>query len=387
MIEFTAIPRAVRILSQFAAIIVIILLLMFKQIYFREDERPKNFTFPVFIFIVAMLLSGLVARYYHHQPYFLSVWMSRAILFYFLYFLLHAYKIEKAQLEKIIIGLGLLTVGLFYFQTVLYPTKIFDVRMTIDRGTLRLFIPTMGFTLISYFYFLNKFFNDNKIKHGILVLLCYSIFILQATRQLIASIALLTIINLFRSKQVRSRLLIVFLIGLGMVAMFFIFFDLINEMIAVSQQQIGAEEESTRMRAARFFLTKFPPNDLAYILGNGEGHQASPYGMKMLYLQLTHGYYLSDIGLIGDYVRYGILFVIGAIIMLVKLIRIKVPPEYEYLRYQIFLSLFTLLTGKGVFGSPSITLILIAYLFDIGHHELRLKQKNKNESFNQDYHG
>jgi len=375
-IKFTLVPRPARILSEFAAIIVIILFLLIKQAYYSEKEAPKNFIFPISLFIISMFLSTIVTNFYHNQSYLLSIWISRGIFFYFLYFLLHAYKFEKKQLEKIIINIGLITIGLYYIQTILYPMQLFDVRMTIDRGTLRLFIPSMGFTIIAYFYYLNKFFKNNKPVDIIIALLCYSIFILQATRQLIASLALLTIINLFRSKQVKSRFFLVIFILIGMVAMFFIFFELFMEMFSVSHEQTGGETESPRIKAIRYFLSEFFPSDLAYILGNGEGHQASPYGMKLLGLQLLRGYYLSDIGLIGDYVRYGAVFVLAAFIMLFKLIAIKIDPEYEYLRYYVFLQLFTIVTGKGIFGVPDLVIILIAYMFDLGNCEyIRGKKK------------
>ncbi len=366
------VPRPARIISEFAAIAVIILFLLIKQTYYSEKEAPKNFVLPISLFIISMLLSTIVTKFYHNQSYLLSVWISRGVFFYFLYFLLHALKFEKRQLEKIIINLGLITIGLYYVQTILYPLQLFDVRMSIDRGTLRLFIPSMGFTLLAYFYYLNKFFKDNKPIDIIIALLCYSIFILQATRQLIASLALLTIINLFRSRQVKSRFFLVLFILIGMVAMFFIFFELFMEMFAVSHEQTsGSDTESIRVMAARYFLTEFFPSDLAYILGNGEGHQASPYGMKLLGLQLIQGYYLSDIGLVGDYVRYGAIFVLAAFIMLYRLLTIRVAPDYEYLRYYVYLKLFTIVTGKGIFGVPDLVIILVAFMFDLGNQEYK----------------
>jgi len=376
-IKFTLVPRPARILSEFAAIIVIILFLLIKQAYYSEKEAPKNFIFPISLFIISMFLSTIVTNFYHNQSYALSIWISRGIFFYFLYFLLHAFKFEKEQLEKIIINLGLITIGLYYMQTVLYPAQFFDVRMSIDRGTLRLFLPTMGLTILAYFYYLNKFYKNNNPIDIIIALLCFSIFILQATRQLIASLALLTIINLFRSRQVKSRFFLVLFIFIGMVAMFFIFFELFMEMFAVSHEQTGGETESIRVRAMRFYIHELPPADLAYILGNGEGHQASPYGMRLLGVQLIKGYFLSDIGIVGDYFRYGVIFIIAAIIMLVKLLTIKVAPAYEYLRYFVYLQLFTLFTSKGIFGVPDLTIILIAYLFDLGHKQYKLDKQVK----------
>ena len=368
-------PRELLVISRFISIVIVVLLLILKYIYREGEELPKNFILPILLIIVSAFISPIMAASYHNQPYFLSIWVSIGLFFYFFYFLLHSIRIEKRALEKIIINIGLIVIVLYYLQFSLYPTRIFseEVRMSIDRGTLRLFLPGMNFTIIAYFFYINKFFKTNKISFAVIAMFAFSIFILQATRQLIASIALLTIIFIFKSKEVRSRLLIIILIGFGLGALFFSFYDLFMEMFMVTQDQVTDDEDNIRIRAARYFLTDFMPNELAYIFGNADGHQRSPYGMKLFVLSMVNRFFLSDIGIIGDYVRYGAIFLLGAIIMLVKLIKIKVDPEFEYLKYYVYLMLLTMFTGGGDFGSPNILIILIAYLFDLGSYKLRIK--------------
>ncbi len=371
LLSIEAIPRDLRIISGFAAIILIFFMLIIKTVYGKEKDIPKNFSLPIILFIISLFLSTVVSKVHHNQSFILSLWISRGLFFYFLYYMLHAYKYNKQTLEKLFLFLGLLTIVAFYLQTFLFPIRIFDVRMSIDRGTLRLFLPSMSFTIIAYFYFLNRFFKNNKLLPIIIALLALSIFVLQATRQLIASLVLLTIINVFRSKEIKSRLFIVLLIIIGMGSVFIIFYDLFMEIFAVSKVQASGTKESVRLKAIEYFTGEFQPSTLSYILGNGEGHEASMYGLKLAYLRLGKGLYLSDIGIIGDYVRYGILFVIAAVIMLTRLLTIKVPSDYEYLRYFVYLQLFSLFTSKGVFGVPSISIIIIAYLFDLGNYQLK----------------
>ena len=374
LFRLTIFPREIYVLSRFAAVIIIILFIIIKYVYIKGEELPKNFVLPINLILLSALISPIMAASYHSQPYFLSIWVSFGIFFYLFYFLLHSVKIEKKLLENIIISIGLITIVLFYVQFFLYPTRIYsdEVRMSLDRGTLRLFLPGMNFTIIAYFYYINKFFKTNQISFVVIAMFAFSIFILQATRQLIASIALLTILFIFRAKEIKSRLLIILLTSIGLVALFFSFYDLFTEMFLVTQFQATEQEDNIRIRAARYFLTDFIPNDLAYIFGNADGHQRSPYGMKLFILSTFNGYYLSDIGIVGDYVRYGAIFLVGAIIMLVRLIRIKVDPEFEYLRYYVYLMLLTMFTGGGDFGSPNILIILIAYLFDLGNYKLKI---------------
>ena len=369
-------PRDFMVLSRIIAVAIILLFLILKYIYREGEEIPKNFTLPIVLILLSALTSPLIALTVYNQPYFLSVWVSYSLFFYLLYFLLHSIRIEKRALEKIIINIGLIVIGVFYLQYLIYPTRIFseEVRMSIDRGTLRLWVPGMTFTIIAYFYYLDKFFKKNHTRYIIIALMAFSIFVLQATRQTIAAMALLTIIFFLRSKEVKSRFLISIIMGAGLVALFYSFYDLFMEMFMVTQDQATDAEDNIRIRAARYFLTEFMPNNLAYILGNADGHLLTPYGMKLFTLSMVNGYYLSDIGLIGDYVRYGAIFLLGAIIILVKLIKIKVDTEFIYLKYYVYLMLLTMFTGSGDFGSPNILIILIAYLFDLGNYKLQPAQ-------------
>jgi hypothetical protein len=373
LFRLAVLPSSINKLASVIAVIIIITFLVLKYLYKKEAELPKNFWFPIILILISALLSPIMALSYNNQPYFLSIWISFSLFFYLFYFLLHSVKIEKKALEKIIINIGLVAILLFYIQYFLFPVRIFDetVKMTIARGTLRLWVPAMSFAIFSYFYFLDKFFKENSFRFIFMALLAFSIVVLNATRQLIAAMALLTIISLFRSKEVKSRLLISGLVIVGFFALFFSFYDIFMELYLVSQNQAATAEDNVRIRAARYFLTEFMPNNLAYILGNADGHENSPYGIKLLKLKIVNGFFLSDIGLIGDYVRYGAIFLLGAIIMLIRLIVIKVDPEYEYMRYYIFLVLFTLVTGGGDFGGPNIAIILIAYLFDVGNYKYK----------------
>jgi hypothetical protein len=373
LFRLSVLPSSFNKLAGIIAVLIIITFLILKFIYKNEPELPKNFLLPVILILISALISPIMALSYNGQPYFLSIWISFNLFFYLFYFFLHSVKIDKESLEKIIINIGLVAIMLFYIQYFLYPVRIFDetVKMTIARGTLRLWVPAMSFAIFSYFYFLDNFFRKNSFRFILMALLAFSIVVLNATRQLIAAMALLTIIFLFRSKEVKSRLLISALVVVGFFALFFSFYDIFMELYLVSQNQAETVEDNVRVRAARYFLTEFMPNDLAYFLGNADGHESSPYGVKLLKLKLINGFYLSDIGLVGDYVRYGVIFLLGAIIMLIRLITIKVDREYEYMRYYILLVLFTLVTGGGDFGGPNIAIILIAYLFDIGHHKYK----------------
>lgn len=244
-----------------------------------------------------------------------------------------------------------------------------------QRGTIRLFIPGMICTTATYFYFLNRFFETNSFKFILFSLVTLSVFVLQGTRQLIFATFFLTVMNLMLSNRVKSKFLMFFLMTLASFAVFMIFQNIFLALTQVSSNQSQNIENDIRVRAAKFFLTTFMPNDLAYILGNGNAEGGSAYSLQGLYYAQKYGFYLNDIGMIGDYVRYGILFTIASFVLLAKAFLIKIGPSYRFLKYFIAAQCFTLLAGKGVLGGADIILICSLYIFDIEHAELKLKNK------------
>jgi len=249
-------------------------------------------------------------------------------------------------------------------QFTLYPTRILDINIIEGRGTIRLFVYGMLCTQVAYFYFLNRFFENNKLSDLILAMVSLSIFVLQGTRQLLFAMAFLTLINLFFSKRVKGRFLKIGILALSSFAVFLIFREIFVELTKVSTSQVNDLAGGIRIKAARFFVTTFMPSEWAYVFGNGVSAEGSIYDQKMSLYAIKYGFYLADIGVIGDYIKYGIVFVMAGLILVFKSLRFKISPEYNFLKYYILTQCFTLVTGYGIFGGVDVILLLILYVFD-----------------------
>lgn len=370
------IPNPVQVLSQVFVCALLIILILFRIIYFNEEHAKMNFKFPILLLTLGAIPSFFIAYIYHKQNFIITTYANRALLFYLLYFFLHLYKVPVKMIVRIIILTGLFAVALYYIQLVLYPKFIMNLSSTMEsRGTIRLFIPGLLCTMAAYFYFLNRYFETNNIRLLILSLLTLSVFILQGTRQLIFSTAFLTLLNLILSNRVKSKPLMVVIISMASFAAFMVFREIFMAIAQVSTNQVANFENDIRVRAAKFFLTSFMPNNLAYLFGNSNSEAGSPYNLKIAYYAIKYGFYLNDIGIIGDYVRYGVIFTIGSIYLLIKSLTIKVTNDYKFLKYYILAQCFTLIAGKGVLGGADIVLVCTLYIFDIENAKLITKQK------------
>jgi hypothetical protein len=377
--SFTMMPYSIRILLQIAILGIMVVFLLLRIIYKPEKGIRMNFAIPLLLMIIGALPCYFIAYAYHGQSFAISFFANKIIWFYLLYFFVHLYKIQATYIIRLIIFIGLFAVLLYYLQLYYYPTKILDINMLVGRGTIRLFVGGMLCTQAAYFYFLNQFFAKNKPVYLIFSLLTLSVFVLQGTRQLIFGLIFLTLVNLLLAKRIRSRFLITLVLSLASFSVFLIFRDIFNEITKVSALQAQNLEGGIRIKAARFFLTKFMPGFWAYIFGNGSSDLGSIYNQKIAFYAIKKGFYLADIGVLGDYIKYGVLFTLAGLYMLIKAIRFKISNELQFLKYYIFIQCFTLIAGYGILGGSDIVLILTLYVFDVNRANL-LQEKLSSDS-------
>lgn len=369
LFRLSAFPYSVRALSSVAAVALLTVLIIIRVIYFKDTYIKMHFKGYIILLLLSSIPSYFIAYSYHKQDFIFSVYANRALLFYLLYFFLHLYKVPVKDIFRIIIVTGIFAVLLYYVQLALYPKFIMEVVSMESRGTLRLFVAGMICTIFAYFYFLNRYFESLSYKDLFFSLLCLSVFILQGTRQIIFATAFLTLVNLIISRRVQSKFLMLVLISMASFAMFLAFREIFVEIVNVSSRQSQHFESDIRIRAATFFLTDFMPSKIAYIFGNGNSDAGTPYDLKMGYYAIKYKFFQSDIGIIGDYVKYGIVFTLTGLLLLFRALTFKIPSRYLFMKFYIATQCFTLLTGKGLIGGTDIIIVMILYLFDTARDE------------------
>lgn len=350
---------------------VIFLLIVMDAIYFRQEGFPKKYALPIILIFAGVFISMFAARWGHDQSYTTTLIAQRFMYFYLLYWALHAIKIDTKSLESIIIWLGV-TYSVFYLiQFFVYPNIVFDVRVAEDRGTIRIFLSGFGFLILAYFLTLSKTFKEFTPARIFYIILFLSIIILMGTRQVILSVVLITMLFVLFSRLVKSRILVFTMVVLSLIPLFIIFQDIFISLIDLSKNQSEALAENTRIRSATFFLTQLFPDTYAYYTGNGADSANSNYGLSIQMYKDLYGFYQSDLGIIGDYTKFGVLFVIGVFWILFKIIFSKPGPESAYIKFFFISILLTLFTGGGAFGmSDSIAAVCFTfYLLDIDYFE------------------
>lgn len=351
---------------QLAVVGLMFVSLLFQQIFWKFRLTTHHFTTPILLIMLGVFTGMISAYAFHGQDIQISLWAQRFMYFYLFYFFLHILKIPVEQIEKLVFVFALVYVGAYLLQYAVYPRELFEVRLDPSRGTLRIFLPGLSFLFLSYFISLQKVLYKNSLKHALLMLLFLSVIVMSGGRQLLANISLVSLLALLFSRKVKSRYLLYLVALLAAFAIFVLFQEIIRNLVEISREQTINSARITRLRTTEFFLTDFFPNDLSYITGNGEAHQWSSYGMEIHSYKVYRGYYLSDIGFIGEYTKYGIFFVIGGLMLMVKALRHRHPRNFMYVKLYLFSSLISLPLGN-IFSQPySIAaLCLLLYIIDL----------------------
>ena len=349
------------------ASLVTIGIFIFHFIYFPKKEKigktPILFKTEFIFFMLCPFLSMLVAKYYHGQSFGLTLYMSSGMFIYLMYFLIHEWKIDGRDIEKMIYIIGVGYIFIFIIQYLIYPTNILNSRINVDRGTIRIFFPGGGFSVILYYLLVQKLLTEKfSWKLFVILLMAYAVnTFLQGTRMPILLLTSLTGLYIITGKRVKNRYFVVVSAVIMAVCLFLLFKDIFIELYNLSLKESEHTTTNPRVRAIKFFLTDFMPAKIAYFLGNGADHLSSPFGQKVAFYQIYFGLYQSDIGLIGLYVRFGALYAIAYLSILIRGIFMRLPSNLTILRYYFIGQLATLYYSGGPGG---LAIVFLVYMIE-----------------------
>ncbi|WP_147294324.1 hypothetical protein [Pontibacter diazotrophicus] len=296
-------------------------------------------------------------------PYLL--WM---LFFYLLYI-----RIPIRILENIIIIYGILYIVLYFIQlsnshNVLFGKPISGGdEFTEQRGMTRIIFPGGGIFILSIFIALNKLTTKVKNLWFWLLITCLGLLIpiLQVTRQFIAGIMLIYLYHFTQSISLFKKTFLLLLFGGIVITASYVEHPILQGLIETQERDANLGENYIRVLAGNYFMTDFSPNTLSKIFGNGVPNWGiSDYGIFVEILAHEQEYYLSDVGIIAVYAMFGIISILGYIIIWIKSFTIPLPKEYYYLKYYLWFLLFTSFTWFTVYHYHyMISTVFVLYIY------------------------
>jgi hypothetical protein len=350
-------------------VMLIVAIIVLNAIYGKASPIRRNYTIPVLLVFTGFFTSLLYANIHYDQQIFSTLWEGREMFLYLGYFMIHLVRPDPKEIERIIVFYALLFIVLYILQYVIFPYELFNVKMFEDRGTIRISLPGVTYILVGYFLMLQKYLLTNKLKYMLVNFMILLIVILLGGRQLLLIILFLTVISLIISRKIKNKLSIYFLILIGMIPLYFIFQNIFLELLSATAENIGKGGSDMRIKAIRYFLLDSFPNTMSYITGNGIPSTTSAYGRRILMISSKYKYFVSDIGIIGNYFYYGLFFVAGVLFIFYKTIIIKICSNESYLKYTFYALLIMLPTGGGfTYGEFILPMTFFLYYLDVSNY-------------------
>lgn len=341
-----------------------------------------NFVLPVQLLTFSMLFSIVTAYLAWGQTIIDSLVSTIPITVIPVFFLLHILKFPIRILENVILVFGYIYLVLNIFQLLNPEIAYFGHALLDDsggytesRGVTRIIFPGAGIFWLACFISISKFISNRGNKYIMIPLAIYGLIVpvLQATRQLIAFIYGLYFLHFGFQLSLAKKIIISF--SLVFIAFYISTLDL-PVFQGLAQESKESKNEGTkyiRFITGAYYLTEFSENIYTTILGNGVPNGKSVYGIVTSRL-VNRGMWLEDVGIIGLYSQAGILAVIAWILIWYRSFSVKLPKEYYYCKYYLWMILFTSLTSGSIYNlSYAISTALVLFIFN----QIELDKKNQ----------
>jgi hypothetical protein len=363
--ELRIIPSSLLQGIGFLGICIMVVFLIFHFIYDKTPRLKKHFAIEIYLVFISLILSMFGAYIFHGQDFKTTALVQRYMYFFLFYFFLHQLKPDPYFLMRLFVYFGLTYAGLYFLQFMVHPFSIVQSKAFYDRGTLRIFFPGANFLFITFFLSIIQYFLTRNRIYIYFILIGFIIFILLGTRQVLFTVILVTLMYILLSNKVQNKIAVFTLILLSAVAFFFIFQEIFLSMLEVSKKQNANIEGDVRYRAITFFLFDFFPNRISYITGNGVASANSAYGVMVNNLKLYRGFYQTDIGLIGDFSKFGLVFLIAQFSIMFRILFLKIEEKLVFIKLVFWSMAITLITGGSIAAGDSITSVCsMLYLVD-----------------------
>lgn len=335
--------------------------------------------------MIIPLLGFIPAYILHGQGVLASLLGAHINLGYFFFFFLFLIKAKEEQIIKIFCILGVCWSCIELVQQFTYPTYWFATRgdtfeqsIEIRNGIYRYAVLGQWFGLILLFYCFERFMHEKNKKFLLGIIIALVGIYLLATRQIIAMSVVCLFAGLFMMKKISfwSFMLIAIMATIIYANAKTLFGDFIEMTESVDKDYI-------RFLAYEFYgITYNKGNILAFLLGNGVPYPPSAYSVEIDKYEQSLGLWRADIGIVGMYSWYGIIYVILILWFFIYLFRQRKYIDTYLLMYVLYIvGTSIMLHHFGYKLSTVVTGSFILYLIEINisKNKQRLNSSRKNE--------
>lgn len=283
-------------------------------VHIREKKRElvcekyiRYFIFvSIFTTIIRIVFSGggLISNDLELNIFMLSIYST--------YYLLHYYMLREKDIMVALSVFGLIAFCIQVYQNIYSENALFGIykedtiedtgHIALERNGLYRFVLLMP----AFFVFLASYYWDKTISKNKYIFVFFAIcFIsqvyLMVTRQYIFAVCVMIVFSVFCHSEHRNSIWSKFLLFIGIIILILNYETLFSELFD-TQSDSYLVSSNARIEAVPFLLSKAFSNPVLLFTGHGYQQQLWTWGSK--------GFWWSDIGVIGQIIPFGIIWVV-----------------------------------------------------------------------------
>lgn len=338
--------------------------------------KNRNVDFPykkiIYTYLFFLLISCIYSFIYNHQPLLKTIGFCNNYLGLLFSFYILSKNMSSSQILNCLIFLSVLYVIGYIVQWLVYPFPIFGVADN-DASSLesyRIRISGSLCTYVLFFYGINKYIEEKKLRYIIYASLAFVPIIVMGFRTLTILTVVLTLIMIGFVKRKFTKVLY-----------YLLFFSLLlfaasqtpvvqDKMDEMMERQEGGQTldnpDYIRWIAYNYFTEQFFNKPGEQIIGGGVPAGMTTYAKSLSDIAQDSGLYWMDLGLVGLSWLIGVPTVLLLVFLyLLCAWRCKYPP-IQFVRFTILLLVIgSVLTTMELYRSGNILLFsfLLCYQY------------------------
>lgn len=350
--------------------------LIFYWIFFSKSSRLMNFKKEIYLMMFIPFLSIINSWSIYGQSPKSSIWILIGQSTWIIYFLLHKYKVSESAILKVFFIVAFAIAFIQIVQQFTYPNTLFGIMSQddmLEKGVDDIAESRNGLWRFRMHY--NAYFtapilfasiiwlqkNFSKRLFFIVSLLLISVY-LTLTRQVIVS-CILTIFFLYiLNKKNKLKALILIFISVGCL---YFFYDILFSSM-VEQTSEDSNEDNIRLLSASYFWNESLRTPLTFLFGIGKGAPSSALGILQDKMSTLFGFFVGDVGFIGEIYERGLIYVIVSYYILYKLfIRLKNTVPLYIRLFVLFTVMMSIMIFPFISDNQYLVWAMLLYVSDL----------------------
>lgn len=348
-------------------IIKIVLIVMLFYSVLNAGKIPNTPMRPFVIgFLILPFISIMGADAVHGQSFSEGFRITMFTLSYLFFFVLYILKVDSKVIIKMCLVFGVFWVAMEAIQQFTYPQIWFatrydtiDTAIEIRNGVYRFNMEGREFGLILLFFCFQKYLESPKRKYLLGIILGLVGVYLLATRQIMVASIFCLLYGMFVMRKIKLTSLLAILTIVLLI--YYNINTLFGDYIEMTKD---VDEDNIRMFSYNFYGIEYNHGQfLPFFIGNGlEGN--SSYGKEIAKFQ-EFGLYRADIGIIGMYSFYGIIYVLLVIAFFVRIFKMRKSIDLYLKMYVLYMFATSIMLHHFGYSTHHImTLCILLYLID-----------------------